>query len=186
MKKLLGLAIVIGLMGFTAFATITGLSPKQAGPFFYAQTTYPTACGGAVRTYLTGTNDTEKIGNVVYLTQDSVKHSATLANYNSLAGVVVGGANTSMKGSCTVADTGAIAAFPGQQVLVLYSGRAYVLVDTEAGFAAGTGVVPSVKSAMAGRLAARGTAIDTFYRIFGKTADTAVSGKAVLVDVRVK
>lgn len=188
------LFVILGfvlLTGFTTYAAITGSYPRQAGPYVYAQTPYDSTningIGGIVRVYMVAAADTERIGNVVYVSaKNTVTHSATLANYNALAGVVVGGASTSMKASTAVGDTSTIAALPGKQVLVLQSGRAWVLADTGAGFAPGTAVIPSSKSAMGGRLAARTTAIDTFNRVFGRTIDTTISGKAVLVDVRVK
>lgn len=188
---LIGIGLAVFAIAATSFHFITGYTPRQIGAFYYSQANFDSATaqgiGGVVKIYLVGAADTERVGNIAYLSSaNTVKHSATLTNYNAIAGVVVGGAATGMQASLALADTGTIAGIPGQQVLVLERGRTYVLADTQAGFSPGTQVLPSIKSGMGGRLNARLTTIDTFFRIFGKTVDTTVSGKAVLVDVRVR
>lgn len=193
-KRIIGIAI-LAILVLTAWAPvkyfITGVYPNQAGTFIYTQLDFDSAAvggvGGTVKLYQVASADTERIGNVVYLaSKNTVNHSATLANYNSLVGVVVGGTSTGMQASYVVGDTSTIAALPGKQVLVLERGRTWVLVDTGAGIAPGLHVIPSAKSNMGGRLTVRTTAIDSQYRIFGKLVDTAISGKAALVDIRVK
>lgn len=193
-KRIIGIAI-LAILVLTAWAPvkyfITGVYPNQAGTFIYTQLDFDSAAvggvGGTVKLYQVASADTERIGNVVYLaSKNTVNHSATLVNYNSLVGVVVGGTSTGMQASYSVADTSTIAGLPGKQVLVLERGRTWVLVDTGPGIAPGIGVIPSVRSNQGGRINARTTALDTFYRLLGKLVDTALAGKAALVDIRVK
>lgn len=190
---LLALVSSVCMMAFSSniIAIITGVTPRNAGVFYYSQANFDSATiggvGGVVKIYQVASGDTEKIGNIVFLTsKNTINHSATLVNYNSIEGIVVGGTATSMQASYVVGDTSTTAALPGGQVLVLERGRAWVLADTGAGIAPGLQVIPSAKSGMGGRLTVRTTAIDTLNRIFGKTVDTTLSGKAVLVDVRVR
>lgn len=186
------IALGIFAMGFApTIAAITGVTPRNAGVYFYSQANFDSATiggvGGVVKVYQVDAADTERIGDIAFISsKNSVKHSATITDYNAIAGVVVGGTATSMQASYVVGDTSTIAGLPGQQVLVLERGRAWVLADTQAGFAPGNQVLASIKSGMGGRLNKRLTTIDTFFRIFGKTIDTTISGKAVLVDVRVR
>jgi hypothetical protein len=188
MRKLLILAGGVCAIFLTAFIATT-VPVKQIGPWYTASTTFDSLLGGQVggevKTYLAA--DTLRIGQVVYLSaNNTAAKSATLANYNSLLGVVVGGQRVTSQGSVSVADTSTIAAIASQRVLVQSRGRAWVLFDTGAGLAPGTQLVPSVKSGMGGRAATRTTIIDTFYRVLGRAVDTVVSGKAVLINLSIK
>jgi hypothetical protein len=119
--------------------------------------------GGRVNTFLVGTADTLKFGDVVWLTGagDSVHKSSTLANYNTIAGVVVGGQRM-VGGGIASSDSGTIAGTAGQYVYVLKQGRAWVLNDANGTIAGGVSVIPS--DATAGAVETRTTAIDTLFR----------------------
>lgn len=188
-KAILSLIGVFGLVLATAFTSYfaTVIPIKQVGPYYASSTAFDSTnsgqVGGVVKTYLAG--DSERVGNVVYVSaKNTVSRSATIANYNAIAGVIVGGARTSMQAALSLSDTSTLAGIAGQKVLVLERGRAYVLIDDQTGFAPGLQVIAS--ASVSGRIRTRTTAIDTFFRVLGKTIDTAVTGKAVLVDVRAR
>lgn len=142
--------------------------------------------GGMVTTYLAG--DSEWIGRVVYISaKNTVKEDTILTNYNKVAGVVIGGTRTSNQGYPDSASVGTLAAITGQRVYVLYQGRAWVTVDTVGtGISPGSVMIPSNKQGMRGRVAAKTTAIDSFYRAVGKLVDTGVVNTKRLINVNIK
>ncbi len=180
-------ALFLCLTGFIAFATTSPI--RQVGPWYTAGTAFDSTSagqvGGQTRTYLAA--DTLRVGQVVYLSaKNTAAKSATLANYNTVLGIVCGGIRISGGCSTAVADTFALAATANQKVYVCDDCRVWALVDTAAGTSPGTQLIPSARSNMGGRLGPRTTAIDSQSRIVGRAVDTVVSGKAVLVNVRIK
>lgn len=158
---------------------------QRNGPFFMTANSFDSATsgqfGGQANVFLAA--DSVRIGQIVYLSaKNSVKVSATFADYNAVQGVVVGGTRTSMLASTSRADTSTLAATLGQRVLVLRRGRTCVL-DSTGAITSGTQVRAS---GTAGRMAARTTAIDTFNRIIGKTIDTTITGTCGMVDVNIR
>lgn len=182
------MAALIGTIAAVSFSAIGGTyyNVARIGPYFTTTSAFDSATGGAaggmVRTYLSG--DTEYVGNVVYLSAaNTVSHSATLANYNKVMGIVVGGTKTNMRASGDSASVGDTASFIGGRVIVLVKGRAWVYLDTGAGIAPGTEILASAKAGMGGRLTGRTTAIDSFYRIVGEVVDSGVSGTKQLANI---
>ncbi len=183
--------LTLAVMALSAFAVFTGTyyNVARIGPYFI--TNYPFDStnmgntGGQVVTYLSG--DTEYIGQVVYISaKNTVKHDTVATHYNALAGVVVGGTQTNMQASGDSASVGDTASFIGGRVLVLVTGRAWVKTDTTAAFSPGTMVVPSNRSGQAGKVQARTTAIDTFFRSVGRIVDSGVTNTKRLINVKVK
>lgn len=187
-KKLLkvgaGLAAALMLMAFLPFF-LTTVAVRIVGPYYTSpqafDSTSANQVGGHVQYYLAG--DTVRIGHLVYLSaKNTVKESATISDYNAIIGVVVGGTRTSMQASISRADTSTVAAILGQRAIVLDVGR-YWVVDSAGAITSGTRVRPS---ATKGRMAAVTTAIDSAYRVFGRTVDTTITGTIGLVQIHVK
>jgi hypothetical protein len=186
----IGVALFFALVGVVANADaraffVTTIPVRVIGPFYQSQSAFDSATGGAiggeVKTYLAA--DTCRIGQLVAMTSArNVKPSATIADYNAIEGVVIGGTRTNMQASIALADTTTLAATVGQRVIVLKRGRYWVL-DSAGAIGPGIQVRPS---GTIGRMAARTTAVDTFNRIFGRTVDTVLAGKATLIDIIVK
>lgn len=180
----LGVAAVLATAAFSVPSLVTTVGVRIVGPYFTSPVAFDSTSanqvGGRVQYYLAA--DSCRIGQVVYMSsKNNVKPSATVADYNAVVGVVVGGTRTSMQASIALADTSTLAATIGQRVIVLKQGRTWVL-NSAAGIGPGIQVIPTTT---AGRMGARTTAIDSLRRIFGKMVDTAVSGKAALVDINV-
>jgi len=187
----LGLAGVLTLAAFsTPPAFLTTVVVRVLGPWYTSPMPFDSSAinqvGGHVQFYLAG--DSCWIGQIVFISaKNTVKPGTTLANYNTVAGVVVGGTRTSMQASVAVADTFTLAATANQRVIVMDVGRFWVL-DSGGGKSPGTLVRPTAASAIhsGGRMASATTAIDTNYRVIGRLVDTSVSGKAALVQIHVK
>lgn len=139
--------------------------------------------GGVTKYYLA--NDSLRLGDVVYLSAaNKVAKSATLADYNTLTGVVVGGVRTSMNANINRDTTQTLVATANQRVVVLRQGRYWLKCDTTTGgIAAGVQVIPSL---VAGKVKARTTAIDTNFRVLARmvTACTASGIGAADINVR--
>ena len=197
----------VGLLAlFTMAVFAVGLSSAHANGFFLTTVPIrspgqfihlgaswdslgaPTAnsVGGEVRYYICKSTDTLNIGDAVFFdTLNAVSKSVTLANYNKFAGVVVGGRSTSMQASIASADVGSRACLPNRPVIVLKHGRAWMQVDTQvAGLTAGTGVRPSTFTA--GLIQARTTAIDSLYRIIGRSINGGAASAKVVIEVNAK
>jgi hypothetical protein len=184
-KWLIPLMLVIATASVAFVATTSPV--QRLGPGFTSSEAFDSLTGGQVggemRLYLA--DDTLRVGQVVYIkSRNKVAASATLANYNAIAGIVVGGARTSMQMAKRIADTSTVAATANQRVWVLNRGRFWVLIDTvTAGIAAGKQLVPS---AIAGRVTVKTINVDTFSRIFGKMVDTGIINKAALANINVR
>ena len=182
---------ILGLLGAVAFVSAasvflaTTVPVRVIGPFFTSTTAFDSATGAQwgcrVQYYIA--SDSVRIGQIVYHSgHNTVAASATLANYNKIAGVVVGGTRTNMQASVTVADTSTLAATANQRAIVCYSGRYWVL-DSAGGDGPGIVLRPS---GTAGRAAAALAAIDSNSRNFGRVIDTIIGGKTGLVQINVR
>lgn len=167
----------------TSYSTVTRL-----GTFWSSTAAYDTArgwrVGGDVRVYRDST-DTLLVGDVVYLSRNNTVHkSATLANYTTVVGVVIGGTRTSMTAATDSVNVGDTATLAHGTVLVLTSGRTWIIPDS--GLSPGAVLLPS--TATAGRAHARITAalVDTFSRSYGQLVDSGVSGVASLANIRTR
>ena len=188
MKKL---GLILFVMAVSAFAAVTTTykQVKTLGPYYNTTEKYDATTGGQaggdVRIWKNGV-DTLFVGDVVYVSaNNTVRKSATLALYNTIAGVVVGGTKTSMSGVTSIPGATDTAALASQQVLVMTRGRTWVRVDTvAAGISAGAEIKPSIY--VAGASAAKSTAIDSFYRAFGRMIDTGIASTRVLAYINVK
>jgi|SRR5678809_221714 len=188
MKKLGLLLFVMAVGAFTAFTT-TYKQVKTLGPYYNTTEKYSASlggqAGGEVRIFLNGV-DTLIVGDVVYISaNNTVRKSATLANYNKVAGVVVGGTKTNMSGATSAPAATDTAATAGQQVLVLTTGRAWVRVDTVAvGIPAGTLIQPSIY--VAGKVMAKAASIDSLNRVIGRMIDSGGLSTQALAHINVK
>lgn len=187
-RTLFMLAMIVATSAFTAIAT-TYRPTQKIGPYFGSSSGYVAATGGQAGGYVEiykDTVDTLIVGDVVYLLGKGnvVTKSATLANYNTVAGVVVGGTHTNMQGVTSAPAATDTAAFANQNVLVLRYGRTWVRVDTTtAGIPAGALIIPSL---VAGKVKAKSTAIDSSYRVIGRMLDTGIASTQVLALINVK
>lgn len=189
--KILGLlCAVIALTAAATYSVATYYPIARFSPYYTSNAAWsvssPGQAGGRVNTFTVGTADTLYFGDVVWLTGagDSVHKSATLANYNTIAGVVVGGQRMSGGGGIARTDSGTMAGTAGQYVYVLKQGRAWVLNDANGTIAGGVSVIPS--DATAGAVETRTTAIDTLFRTIGRVVVSTAASKFMLVDVNVR
>lgn len=190
MKKFWKLGAFVGaLLVTTAFSVsfVTTYPVARNIPFFTSNIAFDSTTGsqpgGAVR--LAVADDSLLIGDVVYWSaQSAVTKSTTLANYNALAGVVVGGTKQNLTASVSSADVGTLAAAPNEKVWILTQGRTWVKNDANATLVLGTFVIPS--DATAGRVEVKTTAIDTNYRTVGRVITGGAVNTAVLISVNVK
>lgn len=187
-RSIIGLTVFAALVsGFTLFANT---QVHLIGPFWRSSSSFDSLTalqvGGNVVIAINGeSTDSLRVGMVAFWSDtNKVSISATLADYNKIAGVVVGGASTEMQAKDAITDTSALAAVPGARVLILKQGRTWVLNDAAGAIAAGERVIPS--DATQGRTEKITTAIDTNYRAIGKAVVGAAASKATLVDVVIK
>lgn len=190
-KKLAVLGVIVGLLAVTAFSKsamfLTTMTIGRIAGFFTTSVAYDATTGGQpggqVRAYQA--SGTLLIGDVVYFSaNNTVAKSATLANYNAEAGVVIGGQSVSNRATIVAADVGTTAATNGQVVWVLKQGRTWVPNDAGGTVTFGTLMIPS--TATAGKVAAMTTAIDTNHRAIGRIVVGGLASTTVLVDVNVK
>jgi len=188
-SKRMGALLTLAVLALSAFMVYSGtyVNIVRTGPYTTPSTAFDSTTaggqpGGTVRIYKDST-DTMLVGDVVYLARSRVHKSTTIAGYNTVAGVVVGGSATSMRGNITKAGWHDTASFAYGRVYVLTCGRAYVSADS-VGLAPGTQLIPS--TSVAGAVKARTTVIDTNYRVMGFTLDSAVAGAAVMARICVK
>lgn len=200
MKKLgflVAMLCAVGVLAFSAspasshsFLTTTAIQRLQ--PFVSMQNPWDTTVtagsggvGGFVKYYVTKSTDTLHICDIAYIdTLNAVAHSTTLANYNKIAGVVIGGRSTNMQGSTAAADCGSVASLPGRPVIVLREGRFWIQNDANAGVTAGGLLIPS--ASVAGKARAATTAIDTLYRVFGRSILGGAVSTTLLAEISVK
>lgn len=179
------LALVVCVAAFTSVLTTSRV--HLIGPYFTSATRWDSAtaqqAGGQV--VYANASDSEKIGDVVYYSaSNTTAKSGTLANYNAIAGIVVGGKRTTMQGSTASADVGTLAATANQPVIILKRGRVWAKADTTTGgIAVGTVVIPSP---VAGNVVAKTTAIDSAGRSIGKVVTTCAASSACLLDANVR
>lgn len=179
----LALAVCVALPASSAQTVYTATVNKSyfIGSLAGFDSTLGGQAGGYVVTKIA--NDSLKVGDVVFDTASNrVAKSATLAMYNKIVGVVVGGARTSARGVISSSGVGTLAATANQRVVVLQRGRAWMKSADSVYF--GQEVIPS--TAVAGTFKRRTTAIDSLHRIIGRAVFTKDSGQAVLVDVTIK
>lgn len=192
--RLRGALAVLGLVLATAAVAFVAAQPKYsiAGLATYWNTIQRQdsagsggQVGGKVITYVAG--DSEFIGSVVYMfAKNTTKLDTVLTNYNKVVGVVVGGQRQSGQAFADSASVGTLAATSGQFVIVLTQGRAWVTVDTQAGITPGAVIIPSNRQGQRGRVAAKTTAIDSFYRAIGRIVDTGVIGTKRLANINIR
>ncbi len=131
--------------------------------------------------------DSSWIGDLVYISaKNQVKHDTILANYSKVAGVVIGGQRTAMQTYADSASVGTLAATAGQKVILAVRGRVWMTMDTTAGIAPGTLVVPSDRQGMRGRFKGKTTIVDTAYRVIGRLPDSGVTNTKRLVNLSIK
>lgn len=190
------LCAMLSLVCLTAAATFkfATVQVELSAPFMASANPWDSLTAGQVggRVQIAnvgGTTDTLLIGDVVYWSDTNrVTKSATLANYNAIAGVVVGGARLTPIMSAAIAstDVGTVAATTGQRVWILKQGRMWMRSSQNAVVIAGRRVIPS--DSIAGRWDTTLTAqvIDSAQRMIGRTV-TATAALAVgLVDVNIR
>lgn len=125
----------------------------QLGPFVSMQTAFDStsgnAVGGVVRYYINAcSTDTLKIGQAVYLSANNgVCTSTTGSNHEKAVGIVVGGRSTNMIPKDASADVGTAAALPSRPVIVLRTGRMWVMNDAADTVRAGDRCKPSTNTA---------------------------------------
>jgi hypothetical protein len=179
------LGVVLLCSGF-ALAVTTSIARNI--PFFTSSLAYDATtggqAGGQVRYYVAG--GTLLVGDVVYFSAaNTVNKSATLANYNAIAGVVVGGTSLgSGVASVAAADVGTTAATVGQTVYVLKQGRTWVANDANATLSAGALIQPSVTTA--GKVVVQASPIDSLYRNIGRVPIGGSASTTVLADINIK
>lgn len=190
-KKVLTLVGIVGsilVMGFGSFLATT-MSITRFGPFFTSQVAFDSLGGGQPggqgRWYRAA--DSLLVGDVVYISDtNKVAKSATLANYNTIAGVVVGGARLDGRTSVASADVGTLVATANQRVFVLTTGRTWMKSSNNAAIIPGRRILPS--DSIAGRFDTIITAalIDTQQRWIGRTITAGAALGTVLTSVNIK
>ena len=182
----LSLFAVMVVSAFTATMVTIKLPVARFGPFWGSSYAQDSARGweqgGYVNTYIAAAANTLYVGDIVYLSaNNAVAKSATAANYNAVAGVVVGGASTSNRTAPDSADLGTLAGLPGKRVFVARSGRAWV--RTADSVYVGN---PVMNGTVAGRAIRKAATLDSLMRTIGRAVFTIDSGKPLLVNVNVK
>ena len=196
MRKYLGMiSMVVAVAALTAFGTanfaltqIQRMSASYWSPATAPDSLTGAGAGGRFHYAIVGTTDTLKAGDVVYWADtNKVKKSATLANYNEIAGVVIGGAITgSAKAYNASGDVGTNVAAPGQVVLICKTCRVWMRSSNNAAWISGRRLLPS--DSIAGRVDTALTAavIDSMHRFVGRSVSAASALGVVLVDVNIR
>lgn len=189
MNKILKFSLaVVGIVLVSAFtATVTTRAVQRIGPFYTSTIAFDSTTGGQpggdTRIYLA--TDSTKVGDAVYISAaNTIAKSTTAANYNAVAGIVVGGTRTSMNASIVAADVGTLAATANQRVIVLRHGRTWVANDAGGTLSAGALIVPSVTTA--GKVVVKPAAIDSLYRVIGKVPIGGSASTTVLAEINVR
>lgn len=189
MKKLIPLMLVVlcAAVGGMGGAALVKTGPvARIGPFYTSSAAWDSATalqpGGRVVYFIAA--DSEKIGDVVYISSvNHVSKSSTIANYNAIAGVVVGGARVNMQASIQASDVGTLVATANQRVIVLREGRTWVKADAADSLRAGARVQPS--TTVAGATMNLAT-IDSLGRVFGKMITTGAASAVALAEINVR
>lgn len=191
MKRFIPLVLIVLCAAFVggvgAIAVVKTGPVARLGPFYTSSAAWDSATGlqpgGRVIYFISA--DSEKIGDVVYISSvNHVSKSATIANYNAVAGVVVGGARVSMLASIQAADVGTLAATANQRVIVLRQGRTWVKADAADSLRAGALIQPS--TTVAGAAMNKGSALDSLYRVIGKMVTTGAASATALAEINVR
>lgn len=188
LQRFLGVLAIVGAIGGLTAATMAYSNVTGIGTFWRSTAPYDTArgwrIGGETRVYRDST-DTLLVGDVVYLSRSNTIHkSATLANYNTIAGVVVGGTVTGMQGARDSANVGDTATLAHGTVLVLKCGRTWIKPDS--GLSPGAQLLPSTATAGQAHARIAAAVVDTFNRAYGQLVDSGVSGVASLANICVR
>jgi hypothetical protein len=170
-------------------ALVTTTAIQRLQPFIVMQTNWDTTAtagsggvGGIVKYYVAKSTDTLKVCDLVAIdTLNAVTKSATLAAYNKLAGVVVGGRSTSMQASISSSDCGSTAALPNRPVIVLRTGRFWVQLDTTTGGVTAGGLLGP--SAIAGKVRPKTSVIDSLYRVVGRSVLGGAISTTILAEI---
>ena len=200
MSKLKAAIALVLVVAFASLATVsiarargapmlTTTAVQRLQPFVVIQSSWDTTgtagaggVGGIVKYYVAKSTDTLKICNYVALdTLNAVTKSATEAVYNKAVGIVVGGRSTNMQASVSSADCGTTAALPGRPVIVLRSGRYWAQLDTTTGGITAGGLWGP--SAVAGKIRPKKAALDSLYRVGGRSVLGGAINTTVLVEV---
>lgn len=186
MKKYLRLGLFVGAVAaLTAFSVVTSVYRIPTGfmtPVTRWDSTSGGQAGGLIYMYLAGSNETLKVGDVVYLkAANSIGKSATAATNNTVIGVVVGGQSLSGTGVANdSSDVGTTAcAGTGKKCWVMTEGRAWV--KTADSVYLGQSVLPS--TAVAGNVMRKPATLDSLKRGIGRAQFTIDSGKKLLINV---
>lgn len=183
---LLALVVAVSAMT-TASLAVVGVYRIPTG-FMTPVTTWDSTsggqAGGLVFQVLAGSNETLKVGDLTYWkANNSVGKSATLADYNAVAGVIVGG--QSLSGSGVANDSASVGttacAGTGKKCWLLVRGRAWMKTADSVYFGS-----QLIIGAVAGTVKRRAASLDSLNRIFGKANFTIDSGKKVAVNVNVR
>lgn len=186
-------ALVVALAVLSIAAVTFVAQPKYnttlIGTYWATSQRFDSTKGGGIgcRVEVYNAGDSEWVGDLTYLSAiNTVKHDTVLANYNSIAGIVVGGQRLGMLSYADSTSVGTLAATSGQRVIICYDGRAWTTHDTTATTLPGTQIIPSNRQGQRGRYGSRTTAVDTFNRIFGKGLDTGLTARRTLVRITVR
>lgn len=162
----------------------------DTGPYTISRTSFDATTGGSAGgdvVWFKNGADTLLVGDVVYISaNNTVRKSATLANYNTIVGVVVGGIKTSSRVQSTIPGASDTAAYANSRVLVMRRGRYWVKIDSGQGYAPGSVIIPSSKAGEGGKVTAKTTAIDSFYRAIGKLVDSGITSTRILAEISVR
>lgn len=197
------LSVLILFAASVAFASTAALSYvniTRIGTYWNTSQAYDSVLGGQpggkVVTYLCDSTTSQALltGDVVYISRNNmVAKSATIANYNTVAGVVVGGSRTNMQAAQAITNfandtsclaTGSGGAWQNNKVLVLTNGRTWVKVDAAAGIPPGTLLLPSTTTA--GKVKGNAASLDSLQRTIGRIVDTGIVSTQVLANINIK
>lgn len=182
---LVALAMSVAAIAAVSFIGVT--YPLSSVPIFYQSSnawdsTTSGGIGGEVKVFLA--DSTVRVGSVVFISsRGHVKGSATLADFNATAGVVVGGDSTSMQIPLTIADTGIVAAKVNNKVIVMTRGRYWVLDSALNSHVIGGQIRGS---GLNQRAALKPAALDSLSRVFARVVDTTGTGSTVLAQINVR
>ncbi len=173
----------------SAFASVmvTSTNIQRLGPYFTSSVGWDSVTGAQVggQVIYALSADSEKVGDVVYWSSDNhVSKSATLANYNAVAGVVVGGARVSMKGLVGKTDVGTLVATANQRIVILIQGRAWV--GNDAGGTLASGALIQASTATAGKVMAKPAALDSLDRVIGRVGVGGSASTTIVANINIK
>lgn len=194
-KKFLPVVLLLasaGIAGATTAFFVTTAPVARIASFWTSTQSFDSLLnnqeGGEVRTYLA--TDSVWICNVVHYTALTAgriaKPTTTIANYNLIAGVVVGGARTSNQGSVDSADCGTLAATANQRVIVMRRGRFWTQNDGSDSLRAGALILPS--DSVRGLVENKPATLDSLARGVGRVVMTVAKtgGAVALTEINIR